>query len=40
MTATPTVNLNVFFKTIDSGIALTRVLPRTGIVYHEMLNIS
>ena len=34
MTATPTVNFNVFFKKIDSRIALTLVLPRTGI-YEE-----
>ena len=31
MTATHTVNLNVFFKKVGSGIALARVLPRTGI---------
>ena len=31
MTATPTVNFNVFFKKIDSRIALTLVLPRTGL---------
>ena len=31
MTAIPKVNLNVFFKKVGSGIALARVLPRTGM---------
>ena len=38
ITATPTLSLIVFFKKVDSGIALTRVLPRTGIGVHGGLR--
>ena len=40
ITATPTLSLNVFFKKVDSGIALTRVLLSTGIGVHGGLRDS